>query len=97
MSRCFLGGKKLKRIEAIVGKKVISASVRGGNAHYWASVAVEGEGKSWLVNYKTGRIVVDADFAKSEVQKAFDAAWSTGKSELEAQAAADAKYQEIWG
>lgn len=97
MSRCFLGTKKIKIIEAILKKKVVSASVRGGNEHFWASVSVEGSDQSLLVNYKTRKVVSDTNQAHVDVQAAFDSAWQSGASELEARAHANAVSQTIWG
>lgn len=54
MTVCFLGSRKLRKIEVIIGEPVKQACVRGGWDHYWASVqSVSGD---YMVNYKTGEV-----------------------------------------
>jgi len=58
MGKQFLGPKKKKCIEKILGKPIISA-LTGGNdrcgGHYWAEVWLSKYDHCW-VNYKTGEI-----------------------------------------
>ena len=53
MSRCALGEKKLRRLEALTGCKVTAAFVRGGYPHFWAHT-IFADGPSQMVNYQTG-------------------------------------------
>ena len=94
--RCSLGDRKIKRVEEILGCKVKSAFVRGGETHYWAAVTTI-DGRHPRVNYKTGRVVWDVDQSLLEPQKAFDAVWRSGGSELEAKLAAQEAEFRIWG
>jgi len=78
MSRCALGPKKVAKIEQILGRKIIGASVRGGNAHFWAGVSCEDV--NLLVNYKTGKVIEDSEAMAREAQNAHDRAFADGKS-----------------
>jgi hypothetical protein len=94
MSRCFLGSRKKARIEKILGRSVQSASVRGGNEHFWASVQVDRD-LHLLVNYKTGEIIKDALELSEEKQIAFNNSWNFGNDETKARAAAVEREREL--
>ena len=94
--RCSLGSKKIRKIEAILGCAVKSATVRGGEAHYWASVTTV-DGRHPKVNYRTKKVVWDVLKALAEPQLAFDEAWRSGSSAYEALAAAKAVEFRVWG
>lgn len=55
MARCRLGEKKLRKIERLIGLRVMAATVRGGWEHFWAEVRLH-DGRWADVNYKTGAI-----------------------------------------
>jgi hypothetical protein len=88
MARCLLGSKKIRKIEAILGLKITYASVRGGNPHYWASVYLK-DGTHYIVNYKTHEVIKNVDTLHRIKMEAFDTAWLSGKSELEAKTIAN--------
>jgi hypothetical protein len=55
--KCELGPKKVRRLEALLGCKVVVAYVRGGWPHGWARVVLDGDPPGTnrpLVNYHTG-------------------------------------------
>lgn len=79
MTKCVLGAKKKRKIEAIIGYKVRNAYVRGGWDHFWVEVWLEGidsvpmhgpNGKLCItgVNYKTGEILWN-DFDKAWLER----------------------------
>jgi hypothetical protein len=88
MTRCFLGRTKLNRISDILGKPVLSASVRGGNEHFWASVRTA-DGESLLVNYKTREVIKDSRILNETKQRYFDLAWEMGMDVVTAKQEAD--------
>lgn len=94
MSRCFLGPTKKSRIEKILGRSIQSASVRGGNEHFWASVQVDSK-LHLLVNYKTGEIIENNRTLQEEKQTAFNVAWNSGFDKNIARAAAEDRAREL--
>lgn len=58
MAKQFLGDKKKRKIESILGQPIVSALVGGDNrtgGHFWAEVWTR-NGECLHVNYKTGEI-----------------------------------------
>lgn len=55
MARQKLGPKKVRKIEAILGKPVEHALVRGNSTHFHAHVLCK-DGSRYTVNYKTGEV-----------------------------------------
>ena len=58
MAKCFLGPKKVKKIEQALGFPILGAMVRGGHPHFHAEVWYEEDGRQKTLgfNYKTMEI-----------------------------------------
>ena len=78
MSGSFLGTKKIRKIEQMLGCSIEFACTR---EHFWATVKTK-TGLSFEFNYKDGRIILDFDELNRRRQKAFDEAWNSGIDDL---------------
>jgi hypothetical protein len=78
MSGSFLGAKKIRKIEQMLGVGVEMAHTRD---HFWATVKTK-VGLAFEFNYKDGRIIIDAGVLNRIKQKAFDETWNSGVNDL---------------